>query len=107
MRRRRRNSRLDKLPSTQTSPLQVKECVEGSGKLCGAIFLDDDFERLMHQLIGDAWNVPESDKMELVNGQWENGIKRTFRGQDRRKWKVTLPYACTQRGAPPFVQLDK
>jgi hypothetical protein len=62
----------------QTDPLQVKECMEGSGKLCGAIFLDEDFEGLIKQFIGDAWDVPESDKRDLMNGQWENGIKRTF-----------------------------
>lgn len=90
----------------QSNPLQLKECVEGSGKLCGAIFLDQDFEGLMSQQIGDAWDVPESDKKELMNVQWENGIKRTFEGQDR-KWKVTLPHACFQRGAPPFIQLEK
>ncbi|KAF2463866.1 uncharacterized protein BDR25DRAFT_272389 [Lindgomyces ingoldianus] len=89
-----------------TNPLQLKECVEGSGKLCGAIFLDQDFEDLMSQLVGDAWNVPEGDKRELMSAQWENGIKRSFEGQDRA-WRVTLPHACYQRGAPPSLQLEK
>lgn len=75
-----------------TTSLQLKECVEGSGKLCGAIFLDQDFESLMSQQVGDAWNVPEADKRELMSAQWENGIKRSFEGQDR-PWRVTLPHA--------------
>ncbi|KAH7414561.1 hypothetical protein DE146DRAFT_763391 [Phaeosphaeria sp. MPI-PUGE-AT-0046c] len=89
-----------------TSSLQLKECVEGSGKLCGAIFLDQDFESLTSQQVGDAWNVSEADKSELMRAQWENGIKRSFEGQDR-SWKVILPHACYQRGAPPSLQLEK
>ncbi|ORY18632.1 hypothetical protein BCR34DRAFT_473300 [Clohesyomyces aquaticus] len=91
----------------QSQPLQLGECVEGTGDLCGAIFLDQDFEALMEQLIGDAWtNVPVSVIKSLMNVQWENGIKRGFEGQER-KWRITLPYECTQLKAPREILLDK
>lgn len=91
---------------TQTKPMQLAECVEGSGKLCGAVFLDQDFEALMKQWIGDAWNVPDTVIKTLMSTQWENGIKRGFDGKDRN-WKITLPYECTTLGAPPQIDLSQ
>lgn len=91
---------------TETKPMKLAECVEGSGKLCGAVFLDQDFEALMKQWIGDAWNVPDSVIKTLMSTQWENGIKRGFDGKDRN-WKITLPYECTMRGAPPRIDLSQ
>ncbi|KAJ4406589.1 hypothetical protein N0V91_004532 [Didymella pomorum] len=91
---------------TRVKPMQLAECVEGSGKLCGAVFLDQDFEGLMQQWIGDAWDVPDSIIKTLMSSQWENGIKRGFDGKDRN-WKITLPYECTMRGAPPYLDLSQ
>ncbi|KAH8725615.1 hypothetical protein GQ44DRAFT_771933 [Phaeosphaeriaceae sp. PMI808] len=91
---------------TELNPLQLDECVEGSGKLCGAVFLDEDFEKMIAQRLGDAWDVPESIKREFMDAQWENGIKRAFEDQDK-KWKITIPYPCVMRGAPPSITLDK
>ncbi|KAF2267197.1 hypothetical protein CC78DRAFT_541863 [Lojkania enalia] len=90
----------------QADPLQLGECVEGSGKLCGAVFLDQDFEGLMKQLVGAAWNVPDAVIKRIVDEQWENGIKRGFEGQDRN-WKITLPIECVQQGAPHSITLNK
>ncbi|KAF2726578.1 hypothetical protein EJ04DRAFT_517742 [Polyplosphaeria fusca] len=90
----------------QVEPMQLVECVEGSGKLCGAVFLDQDFEELMKQIVGDAWDVPEHVIKRIVYAQWENGIKRGFDGQDRT-WNITLPYECIERGAPRTIPLNK
>ncbi|KAF2127837.1 actin-like ATPase domain-containing protein [Dothidotthia symphoricarpi CBS 119687] len=91
---------------SQTKPMRLSECVEGSGKLCGAVFLDQDFEAFMKQLVGEAWDVPDSVIKGVMSAQWENGIKRGFEDQDRN-WKITLPYDCVTRGAPPFISLDR
>jgi len=91
---------------TQTYPLQLEECVEGSGKLCGAVFLDQDVEAMISQRLGEAWDVPQSVKNEMMNTQWEHGIKRAFEDQDRT-WKITLPYPCVMRGAPPSITLER
>jgi hypothetical protein len=90
----------------EPKPMRLSECVEGAGKLCGAIFLDQHFEDLMKQLIGNAWNVPDSFIRSIMNDQWENGVKRGFEGQERA-WRITLPYECVQKGAPPHITLDK
>lgn len=90
----------------QTDPLQLGECVEGSGQLCGAVFLDQDFEGLMKQLVGSAWDVPDDVIKRIVDEQWENGIKRGFEGRER-KWKITLPIEYVDRGAPRYITLNR
>lgn len=92
---------------TQVEPLQLKECVEGTGDLCGAVFLDEDFQALMKQLVGNTWNVDDSNIQEIVRDRWEYGIKRQFVGQDRQ-WRITMPYdAVKTHGAPPEITLNK
>ncbi|KAF1850457.1 uncharacterized protein K460DRAFT_422933 [Cucurbitaria berberidis CBS 394.84] len=90
----------------ETDPMVLAECVEGQGKLCGAVFLDQDFEALMKQLVGDAWNVQRSAIKDMMNAQWENGIKRGFEGQSK-DWKIRLPYECIERGAPHIITLNQ
>ena len=90
----------------ETSPMVLAECVEGQGKLCGAVFLDQDFEALMEQLVGDAWDVPRSAIKDMMNAQWENGIKRGFEGQ-AKNWRIRLPYECIERGAPHMITLNQ
>jgi hypothetical protein len=74
--------------------MQLRECVKGSGSLCGAVFLDQDFEALMDQFLGDYVKPGDPAMKQIMNVNWENGIKRGFDGSER-DWKVTLPYECT------------
>jgi hypothetical protein len=90
-----------------TEPMILAECVEGKGKLCGAVFMDQDFEGLIKLLIGDeAWKAPTSAVKELLNSQWENGIKRGFDDQPK-EWKVRLPYEFCDLGAPSIISLNQ
>ncbi|KAH6629649.1 hypothetical protein C7974DRAFT_394938 [Boeremia exigua] len=90
---------------TQTKPMKLAECVEGSGKLCGAVFLDQEFEAFMKQTITSAWDVPSPVLKAFMNQYWENGIKRGFSGKPR-SWKLSLPFECIERGAPPQINLE-
>lgn len=90
----------------QTKPMKLAECVEGSGRLCGAVFLDQDFEDFMQQTVKSAWNVPSHVIKAFMNVYWENGIKRSF-DEKPRTWKLNLPYECTERGAPHQIELQQ
>ncbi|KAH7073318.1 hypothetical protein FB567DRAFT_553925 [Paraphoma chrysanthemicola] len=46
--------------------------------LCGAIFIDQDFEAMIAQLPGDPRGVPDSVKTEMINSQWERDIQKAF-----------------------------
>jgi hypothetical protein len=91
---------------TSTEPLQLDECVESSGKPCGGAILDEVFEKMISQQLGDAWNVPDSIKRDSINKEWEHGIKRAFEDQEQ-SWKLTLPYPCVMLGAAPTIILPK
>jgi len=69
----------------------VRECVEGKGKMCGAIFVDEGFEKMLSTSLGDKWKrLSATSKKMIVNNDWEHGIKRLFDDSDR-EWNVTVP----------------
>ncbi|CVK82888.1 hypothetical protein FPRO04_00315 [Fusarium proliferatum] len=60
-----------------TDPFVVKECVKGDGGLCGGVFLDEAFIKLIKNKVPKGtWNfVGHSDEKKFLNDQWEHGIK--------------------------------
>lgn len=67
-------------------PLKMKECVMGDGGLCGAIFLDEEFERYIRTRVGreqyDSLSIRTKENMRV---NFERGLKRTFeRGTTQR-----------------------
>jgi len=75
-----------------TAPVVLKECVEGDGKLCGAIFLDEEFEKFIRQAMGKNWTeLSQGSIRKLMNDEWENGIKRSFDDDEKKTWTVSVP----------------
>ncbi|KAH8725385.1 hypothetical protein GQ44DRAFT_826515 [Phaeosphaeriaceae sp. PMI808] len=75
-------------------PLTLVECVEGKGGLCGAIFIDNEFERLLRSSVGTRkWDRLTMDEYSRVmETQWERGIKRQFDSTKRyMNWTVDVP----------------
>ncbi|KAF2258543.1 hypothetical protein CC78DRAFT_621736 [Lojkania enalia] len=61
------------------NPLKLDECVEGNGDLCGAIFVDDAFERDLQIKVGQQnWATLSNDERTRVLDHWERNIKRRF-----------------------------
>ncbi|OTA63748.1 actin-like ATPase domain-containing protein [Hypoxylon sp. EC38] len=87
-------------------PLEVRECVEGTGALCGGTFLDDDFEALLRMRIGKkAWDkIPRHEVQKMMATTWEHGIKQQFDGKPRN-WPVDLPPQCWKEGEFPRIEL--
>lgn len=61
------------------------------GKLCGALFLDRGFDRLVQGKAGtDVWSaMAVEDKARLLNDDWEHGIKSQF-DQKMRSWTINV-----------------
>ncbi|KAK2024068.1 actin-like ATPase domain-containing protein [Colletotrichum zoysiae] len=76
-------------------PMVVREAIKGDGELCGGVFLDEAFVRLIkNKVTPQAWdNVPKDEAANVLNGDWEHGIKQQFDGQDR-EWHIKLPPGC-------------
>ncbi|KAK6068264.1 hypothetical protein SCUP234_11209 [Seiridium cupressi] len=64
---------------------QLRECVEGDGDLCGAIFVDEVFGRYIKERVGTQFweKTPVTDITRAFSTDWENGIKRGFDGSRR------------------------
>lgn len=77
----------------ETQPLVVEEYVEGSGKLCGAVFIDQAFSESLEVRVGkERWKrIGQSSLKKLLNDDWEHGIKRSFEGSAEKEWTITLP----------------
>jgi hypothetical protein len=63
------------------------------GKLCGAIFVDEGFEKLVKDRLGTKWSkISPENKKRIIESDWEYGIKRLFSKTNRdEKWSVPLP----------------
>ena len=69
---------------TSLSPLQLHECVVGSGGLCGAVYLDRRFEDFIRGRLGKETFDSMSHRARFqMNQYWETFIKREFSGSDR------------------------
>ncbi|ROW09511.1 hypothetical protein VMCG_02170 [Cytospora schulzeri] len=82
---------------TKTNPMEVKEVVGGEGALCGAIFVDEQFEGLLRhklrQISKDALDRIDSREIqEMMTVNWENGIRKAFTGADQ-VWTIRYPYS--------------
>ncbi|KAH8737364.1 hypothetical protein BGZ61DRAFT_488745 [Ilyonectria robusta] len=76
-------------------PFVVKECVKGDGGLCGGVFLDEEFVKLIkRKMTAVAWNrVEKAEQRKVLNDSWEHGIKPQFENQSRT-WLFDLPEGC-------------
>ncbi|RGP68404.1 hypothetical protein FSPOR_5283 [Fusarium sporotrichioides] len=78
-----------------TDPFIVKECVKGDGGLCGGVFLDEGFIKLVKRKTPTvSWaSVSRLGEKKFLNDEWEHGIKPQFENQNRA-WPIYLPDSC-------------
>jgi len=71
----------------------MRESVQGAGKLCGGVFLDEGFIRLMRNKVGiTRWaTLSPKARKKFLNDEWEHGIKRHYDGRGEADWEVLLP----------------
>ncbi|KND95002.1 hypothetical protein TOPH_00406 [Tolypocladium ophioglossoides CBS 100239] len=74
-------------------PPKIRESIQGDGKLCGAVFLDEGFLRLLKsKMPSDIQDkIGASDIQWIINQFWENGMKPQFNG-DNEPFVVPMPY---------------
>ncbi|KAI0483753.1 hypothetical protein F4859DRAFT_473995 [Xylaria cf. heliscus] len=81
-------------------PTVLQEAVEGTGKLCGGIFIDQAFEQLCKGCLGHTkWNrLSARGLAKIMKDEWEYGIKPQFRpGKTGREYIVELPVEVFDR----------
>ncbi|CAG7561921.1 unnamed protein product [Fusarium equiseti] len=78
---------------TSVNPVCLEEAVEGTGGLCGGIFIDQDFEVIIKNRLGRRWDrLSKVGSKELLKGEWEHSIKPQFSPTGSRKeYLVSIP----------------
>ncbi|KAK3398271.1 hypothetical protein B0T20DRAFT_498039 [Sordaria brevicollis] len=82
---------------TSTNPLIIKECVKGTGGLCGAVFVDEAFSELLKSKFPKKkWEAMEAiSRYRLLHDEWETGIKQQFdMNRASRGWSINMPWEC-------------
>jgi len=71
---------------------KIAECAPGAGKLCGAIFIDEEFDKKMSEwMTPKKWKkYAETQKRQWKDEYWEQALKRNFTGADQ-ELQLTLP----------------
>ncbi|KAM7191752.1 actin-like ATPase domain containing protein [Rhypophila sp. PSN 637] len=77
----------------QNAPIAMREVVEGTGGLCGGIFIDEAFESLCKERLGRKWDrLSKAGVNEVMKGDWECGVKPQFKsGNVGKEYIVSVP----------------
>ncbi|PVH75767.1 actin-like ATPase domain-containing protein [Cadophora sp. DSE1049] len=80
-------------------PLRLEECVEPTGDLCGAVYLDERFESTIRTIVGEkVYDQLDVDvKAKLFENDWEFAAKRKYGGPT----KTPTVYQVDIRGYKP------
>lgn len=80
-------------------PLRLEECVEPTGDLCGAVYLDQRFDNTIRTIVGEkVYDQLEIDvKAKLFENDWEFAAKRKYGGPTR----TPTTYQVDIRGYKP------
>ncbi|UZP40356.1 hypothetical protein NXS19_008172 [Fusarium pseudograminearum] len=81
-------------------PISLEEAVEGSGGLCGGIFIDQYFEVIIKNRLGRQWDrLSRVGSKELLRGEWELSIKPQFKPTSSDKeYLVSVPAEAFDKG---------
>ncbi|KAI1758900.1 actin-like ATPase domain-containing protein [Hypoxylon sp. FL1150] len=94
-------------------PLVVREAAEGTGGLCGGIFIDEAFERICRNRLGRRWSrLNKIQIKDIMKGEWEYAIKPQFTvSNSKKEYTVTIPAeafpkkdAQTDQSRQPFIK---
>jgi hypothetical protein len=69
--------------------------------LCGAIFLDEMFEKKLEGWIGKRRldSLSARRRRQILLEDWERKLKRDFDGAEQSNWEITVPQEWKARPA--------
>ncbi|UPL02480.1 hypothetical protein LCI18_013414 [Fusarium solani-melongenae] len=78
---------------TGVDPILMREAVEGTGGLCGGIFIDEAFEARVRNRLGYKWHqLSQSGIKEMLKGDWELYIEPQYKpGNANKEYVVSIP----------------
>lgn len=77
---------------TSLDPLKLEMCVEPTGDLCGAVYLDEAFDNTMRTVVGQTYDRLDPEvKAKVFENDWEYAAKRIYNGKAGRQFSVDIP----------------
>ncbi|KAK0616626.1 hypothetical protein B0T14DRAFT_433509 [Immersiella caudata] len=74
------------------NPVIMHESAEGTGGLCGGIFIDEAYKDMFQHRLGDACSLSEKGINQMMK-DWEREIKSDFgRGRANKRYFARLPF---------------
>ncbi|RMJ12396.1 hypothetical protein CDV36_007943 [Fusarium kuroshium] len=94
---------------TGVDPILMNEAVEGTGGLCGGIFIDEAFEAMIKNRLGRKWNqISQSGIKEMLKGDWELSIKPQYKpGNGKKEYIVSIPAEAYQKDDELFNDMTQ
>ncbi|KAF4982165.1 hypothetical protein FZEAL_2142 [Fusarium zealandicum] len=97
---------------SSTDPILMREAVEGTGGLCGGIFIDEAFEYIAKNRLGRKWDrLSRAGIKEILKGEWELSIKPQFKpGSTKKEYMVSIPaeafgkQSLTDMSKEPYIK---
>lgn len=73
-------------------PILMHEAVEGTGGLCGGIFIDQAFEDMCKGRLGRKWDrLSKAGIKQIMKNEWETGAKPEFKPSNTKDYIVAIP----------------
>ena len=77
---------------TKEPKLNLEEVAAGDGDVCGAVFLEMNFRKLLRTYLGtDVLDNLEQEHRDWIICAWEDSIRALFTGTDDRKYTLVTP----------------
>ncbi|KAF8853526.1 actin-like ATPase domain-containing protein [Acephala macrosclerotiorum] len=74
------------------NPIEMHEAVEGTGGLCGGIFIDQAFEDMCKARLGRKWDrLSKAGIKSIMKNEWEVGAKPEFKPSSKKDYIVAIP----------------
>ncbi|KUJ09099.1 actin-like ATPase domain-containing protein [Mollisia scopiformis] len=73
-------------------PIVMHEAAEGTGGLCGGIFIDQAFEDICKARLGRKWDrLSKAGIKQIMKKEWESGVKLAFNHPSLNDYLVSIP----------------
>lgn len=82
-------------------PLTLTEAAVGNGDVCGAVFLEANFRKLLRTYLGEhIYDNLEAECEARIIRDFEHGIRRLYDGEGEKSYSIIMPgvpeHSCTQ-----------
>lgn len=77
--------------SQTAAPTDFQMLMTSTGDLCGSVFLDLAFERLIRTLVGvEKYSIIKESNKKRMMRDFEAGVKRAYAGDPNKEYTVDL-----------------